>query len=323
MSIVDSPVREKLVSTPHPFYPTIDSKGRITRASRITAFIFVHLLPTLAIITAAVLAFNGMVSKLDLGILAVMYLVTGIGITVGYHRLFTHRAFETSRPVKYTLAVLGCMSAEGAPIIWAAQHRQHHATSDQEGDPHSPYVGRRPGFLGALRAIWHGHYGHVFNQVAAIDPERYTPDLERDPFLRWLEKWSALAVVAGFLIPGAAAWLITGSWLDALTGVLWGGLVRLFLITHATGSVNSLCHYFGSQRFDTGDQSGNVAWLMPITLGESWHHNHHAFPTSARHGLKWWEFDPSWIVILILEKLHLVHGVIRIKPEHILQRQRA
>lgn len=111
--------------------------------------------------------------------------------------------------------------------------------------------------------------------------------------------------------------------MDALTGVLWGGFVRLFLITHATGSVNSLCHYFGSQRFDTGDQSGNVAWLAPVTLGESWHHNHHAFPTSARHGLKWWEFDPSWVVILILEKLHLVHDVIRVAPERILQRQRA
>ena len=207
------------------------------------------------------------------------------------------------------------MNAQGSPILWGAQHRRHHARSDQTGDPHSPQEERKPGFLGTLKALWHAHIGHIFNQVEIIEPERYTPDLVRDPFLRWLEKWNALPVVLGFLIPFGAGWLLSGSWIGGLTGLLWGGWIRLFVVTHATGSVNSLCHFFGARRFAIDDHSGNVAWLVPATLGESWHHNHHAFPTSARHGLKWWEFDPSWIVIWTMEKLGLARNVVRISGE--------
>jgi stearoyl-CoA desaturase (delta-9 desaturase) len=298
----------------HTQYPAIDTNGKITLASRLSALIFVIILPALATIAAIVLAFKGMVTWVDLSLFVVMYCVTGVGLTVGYHRLFTHRSFETYAPIRYTLALLGCMNAEGAPIVWASQHRRHHAFTDERGDPHSPYVGRQPGFLGALRALWHSHYGHIFNQIEAIDPERYAPDLERELLLRVLEKQSVWVVVAGFLIPFAAGWLITRSWMGGLTGLLWGGFVRLFVMTHATGAVNSICHYFGSRRFDTGDESGNVWWLLLPTLGESWHQNHHAFPTSSRHGLKWWELDPSWFLIFGMEKVGLVSNIVTIDP---------
>lgn len=305
----------------HPKYPAIDDQGRITVAARLSALIFVLILPTLATALAIALGCRYGFQWTDFALLAGMYALNGIGITVGYHRLFTHRGFETWKPIRYFLALLGGMAAEGAPIIWASQHRQHHSASDQPGDPHSPVVGRKPGLLGALRALWHSHYGHVFKQVALIQPERFAPDLEQEPFLCWLEKYAAIPVVAGLLIPAGIGYLIHPTWMGALSGLLWGGFVRLFLITHATGAVNSICHFFGRKPFETGDDSRNVWWLVPFTLGESWHNGHHAFPTSPRHGLRWWELDPSWIVIWIMEKTCLAWNVIRIDPERIHQRK--
>jgi stearoyl-CoA desaturase (delta-9 desaturase) len=301
--------------TAHPLYPTIDGYGRIRRPARVLTFVFLLLLPALAAAGGAALGVLGLVTLADLGIFAGMYLLTGFGTTVGYHRLFTHRSFEAPRPVRWVLAILGCMNAQGAPIIWAAQHRRHHACSDKVGDPHSPHEGHGPGLWNTLKGLWHSHIGHIFNQVEPIEPERYVPDLERDGFLRWMEKWSALPVILGMLLPFGAGWLLSGSWIGGLTGLLWGGWIRLFVITHATGSVNSLCHFFGSRRFETEDRAGNVAWLVPATLGECWHHNHHVFPTSARHGLGWWELDPAWIVIWTMEKLRLARKVVRISKE--------
>lgn len=299
----------------HPDYPTIDEAGRIRFLPRFLTFVVLLLLPAVAVAGAAVLAWYDLFSPLDFWIFLGMFIVTGLGTTVGYHRLFTHRSFEAPRPVRWILAILGCMNAQGAPIIWAAQHRSHHAASDQPGDPHSPHEGRPPGFFGALRGLWHSHIGHIFNQVEPIEPARYVPDLEQDHFLRWLEKWGALVVIAGLLIPAAVGWIITESWVGAGTGFLWGGWVRLFVVTHATGAVNSVCHFFGSRKFDIRDRSGNVPLLIPVTFGECWHHNHHAFPTSARHGLRWWQVDPSWMVIWTLEKLGLARNVVRIPIE--------
>jgi len=296
----------------HPKYPAIDDQGRITRTSKATALLFVIILPALATVYAVGKSCLQGFSIIDLEIFAGMYVATGLGITVGYHRLFTHRGFETYRPIRYLFAFLGGMAAEGAPIIWASQHRQHHAFSDLPGDPHSPVVGRRPGFLGALRALWHSHYGHVFNQVATIQPERYVPDLEREPVLCFMERTAALPVVFGLLLPAWIGYAATETWSGAVSGCLWGGFVRLFVITHATGAVNSICHFFGRKRFNTGDDSRNVWWLVPFTLGESWHNGHHAFPTSARHGFLWYELDPSWIVIWLMEKTGFAWNVIRI-----------
>lgn len=299
----------------HPLYPAITDTGKISAMSRFTALVFVILIPTAATILAGYLTATGAVSKADLWIFLGMYVATGLGVTVGYHRLFTHRAFETWKPIRWLLAVMGGMAAEGAPIIWASQHRQHHAFSDELGDPHSPNVGHKRGFIGSLKALWHAHYGHVFRQIESIKPEHYSPDLAKEPFLGLLEKIAAIPVILGFLIPFGLGYWTSGTLHGALTGLLWGGLVRLFVITHATGAVNSICHFFGSRPFNTGDLSRNVWWLVPFTLGESWHNGHHAFPTSARHGLRWWEFDPSWIVIWLMEKVGLVWNVIRVDPE--------
>ncbi|SRR5579871_2158977 len=304
-----------------PTFPAIDIDGKITPASRFTAFVFVILLPLLAVFLAAWTVWKGMVTKVDVLTCIAMYAATGVGVTVGYHRLFTHRSFEAPMVIRYFLASLGAMAAEGAPIVWAAQHRQHHAFSDVPGDPHSPFVNRKPGFWGALKALGFAHYGHVFFQKETINPRKFTPDLERERFLLWMEKWAALFVVLGFLIPGAVSWAFTRTWTGFGMGILWGGFVRLFVITHATGAVNSACHYFGKQKFETGDQSRDVWWLMPFTLGESWHNGHHAFPTSARHSFSWWEVDPSWWTILVLEKMGLVKNVVRIRPDHVSQKR--
>lgn len=289
----------------HALCPAIDTEGRITTASKISAVIFVFLIPTLAVGLGISLAFMHRVTALDLWILLGSYVLTGLGVTVGYHRLFTHRAFETYKPVRYLLALLGSTAAEGGVIVWSAQHRAHHAASDAPGDPHSPKLG----------GLWHSHYGHIFKQVERVDVERFAPDLLREPFLLWLEKYAAVGVVLGLVVPAAIGFGFTRTWQGAATAFLWGGLVRLFLITHATGAVNSICHVFGSKPFDTGDESRNVWWLMPVTLGESWHNGHHAFPTSARHGLRWWEVDPSWYMIWMMEKVGLASNVIRVSPE--------
>ena len=288
-----------------------------------SALIFVIILPALGSVYAVALLFQGRVSLVDLSLFTVMYVTTGIGVTVGYHRLFTHRSFETSTLLRYTLAILGCMSAQGAPIIWASQHRQHHAFPDEPGDPHSPYLGSGSGLMGALQGLWHSHYGHVFRQTETINPTRYAPDLEREPFLRAMERYSSIVVTAGLVIPFIAGGLITHSWAGAWTGFLWGGLVRLFVITHVTGAVNSICHYFGTRPFNLADESRNVWWLFLPTLGESWHQNHHAFPTSARHGLRWWEADPSWWFILGMEKMGLAKNVVRIPAERQTSRLKA
>jgi stearoyl-CoA desaturase (Delta-9 desaturase) len=306
----------------HPQYPTIDDQGRITTANRINALIFVIIIPTAATILALGLLIEKRVTWTDFWIFAGMYIAPAIGVTVGYHRLFTHRSFETFRPVRYLLAVLGCAGAEGGPIIWASQHRRHHAFADKTGDPHSPHVGRQPGFVGALRALWHSHYGHVFQQAVRIEPERYAPDLEREPFLRALEKFAVLPVAAGFVLPFGIGYLATGRWAGAWSGLLWGGFVRLFVQTHVVGAVNSIGHFFGSQRFDLGDDSRNVWWLAPMSLGEGWHNSHHAFPTSARHGLEWWEIDFSWMIIWSMEKVGLAWNVVRISPERQAQKIR-
>lgn len=291
----------------HQICPTIDTSGRITLETKIMSFIFVLLIPTLAAGLGVWLACTGHVSALDLSILLGSYLATSVGVCVGYHRLFVHKSFRTYPLLRNILAFLGATAAQGGILVWGAQHRAHHAQSDQEGDPHSPKLG----------GLIHAHYLHVFRQVERIDLERYTPDLIREPFLLWLERYSSVAVIVGLIVPAAVGWAIGGSWHAAATAFLWGGLIKLALVNHATGAVNSICHAFGSKPFDTGDESRNNFWLMPLTLGESFHNSHHAFPTSARHGLRWWELDPAWCAIWMMEKTGLAHGVVRISEDRV------
>jgi stearoyl-CoA desaturase (delta-9 desaturase) len=208
------------------------------------------------------------------------------------------------------------MAVEGSVITWVADHRKHHAFADVEGDPHSPHLAG-PGFWGAAKGLWHAHIGWLFETVGTADRQRFAPDLVKDRALRVIDRLFPLWITLSFLIPFALGWLIGGGLTAALSALLWGGLVRVFLLHHVTWSINSVCHFFGRKRFDIKDESRNVFWLAPLSMGEAWHHNHHAFPTSAFHGLRWWErlTDPTGVLIWALERLGLVWNVVRISPE--------
>jgi stearoyl-CoA desaturase (delta-9 desaturase) len=251
----------------------------------------------------------------DLVVFAICYMLTGLGVTVGFHRHLTHRAFKAKPWVRGTLAILGSAAIEGPVIAWVADHRKHHAFADVEGDPHSPHVDHGGGLKGALKGLLHAHVGWLFIHTHRGNKQRYAPDLIDDPLIRWIDRTFVLWVAVGLLVPFLLGGLIGGSWDAALTGLLWGGAVRMLVVHHVTYSINSLCHFFGRQAFDTGDESRNLAWLAPFTFGEAWHNNHHAFPTSFEHGMRRWQFDPSRYVIRALERMGLVWDVVRISPE--------
>jgi stearoyl-CoA desaturase (Delta-9 desaturase) len=259
----------------------------------------------------------------DLIVFAIMYVATGLGVTVGFHRHFTHRSFKAKPPVRATLAVLGSAAIEGPIISWVADHRKHHTFSDQEGDPHSPHVGHEGGFRGALKGLFHAHVGWLFIHTQRGARKRYARDLVEDPVISFVDRTFLVWALGGLVMAFALGWLIGGSFHAALTGLLWGGAVRMLVVHHVTYSINSLCHFFGRRRFDTGDESRNLFWLSLPTFGESWHNNHHAFPTSAMHGMRAWELDPSALVIRGLEKLGLVWDVVRIDPERQAKKARA
>jgi stearoyl-CoA desaturase (delta-9 desaturase) len=268
-------------------------------------------------------AWGGALRWPDLVVLAVTYLLTGLGVTVGYHRLFTHRSFKTSPPMRALLAALGSAAIEGPVIEWVSNHRKHHRFSDQPGDPHSPHVDRASGWRGALGGLLHAHVGWIFSGADMASEERYAKDLLADPVVRFIDRTFVLWVLAGLAFPFGFGVALTGSIAGGLTGLLWGGAVRIFFLHHATFSINSLCHFFGRRRFTTGDESRNLSWLSLPTLGEAWHNNHHAFPTSARHGLRWWQLDPSAWLIFGLERSGLVWDVVRVAPERELARSAA
>jgi stearoyl-CoA desaturase (delta-9 desaturase) len=272
--------------------------------------------PPLCVVVAIVLLWDRAIGPLELSLMISLYVITALGVTLGFHRLFTHRAFSTSRSFRAIIAVLGSMAVEGSVITWVADHRKHHAFTDIEGDPHSPHLAG-PGFLGAIKGLWHAHIGWLFEAVGTADRERFAPDLVKDRALQVVDKLFFLWVVLGLVIPFALGWIIGGGVGTALTALLWGGVVRVFLLHHVTWSINSVCHFFGRKRFDIEDESRNVFWLAPFSMGEAWHHNHHAFPTSAFHGLRFWErvADPTGLVIALLEKMGLVWDVVRVSPD--------
>ncbi|MGB7685854.1 MAG: fatty acid desaturase [Solirubrobacterales bacterium] len=291
----------------------------MTRTEK-TANLGAVVVPFVATVVAIVLLWNSFVSPTDLVIAAAMYLLTAIGITVGYHRLLTHRSFQTAKPIEYAFAVLGSMAVQGPTIAWVADHRKHHAHTDEEGDPHSPHVAPDGGVRGVFSGLWHAHTGWLMSTQGRADWKKYAPDLYEDRGIRVISRQFVPLVLLSLAIPALAGYLVSGSLLGALTGLLWGGLVRIFFVHHVTWSVNSVCHFLGSRRFDTDDRSTNVFWLALPSLGESWHHNHHAFPRSAVHGLKRWEPDPSAMIISAMERVGLARNVIRISPERQVER---
>jgi stearoyl-CoA desaturase (Delta-9 desaturase) len=292
----------------------------MTRAHKISN-LFGAVVPFLAFIAAIVLLWNRIVDWSDLALFAVMYVLTGLGITVGFHRLLTHRSFQTHKATEYVFATLGSMAVQGPVIAWVADHRKHHAHTDEEGDPHSPHVGRGDGVIGALRGLWYAHMGWLFDAHGRAEAERYARDLVEDRGMRFLSRWFLSVAALGLLIPAGLGYLLDGTLKGALTGLLWGGFVRIFMLHHVTWSINSVCHFFGRRRFAIEDQSTNVFWLALPSFGESWHHNHHAFPRSAVHGLKWWEIDTTAVVIRTLKRLGLAWNVVEISPERQAEKQ--
>ena len=286
----------------------------MSRAHRIGNIIGVAL-PAAGFLTAVVLLWEVLIGPRELALMLVLYVLTGLGITVGFHRLLTHRSFQTVAPVKAALAILGSMAVQGPVINWVADHRKHHAFTDEEGDPHSPHLSGMSGVLGGITGLWHAHVGWLFHAEGRADRERFAPDMLRDPVIRFVHRWFVLWLILGLVIPFAFGWLAGGTVEAALTALLWGGLVRIFLLHHVTFAINSLCHFLGRRRFVTDDESRNVFWLAPLSFGEAWHHNHHAFPTSAFHGLRRWEIDPGGWLIRGLERLGLAWDVVRVSPD--------
>jgi stearoyl-CoA desaturase (Delta-9 desaturase) len=253
----------------------------------------------------------------DVVVFVTMVALAGFGVTVGFHRLFTHRSFKTTGFMRALFAILGSIATEGPVIEWVAYHRRHHAFSDQEGDPHSPHVGHGSGWRGAARGLFHAHLGWVLFSDVEADEERYAPDLLKDRVIKFIDSTFILWVIAGLGLSFGLGVALTGTIFGGLTALLWGGAVRIFFVHHVTFSINSLCHFFGKRDFETDDESRNLAWLAPLTFGEAWHNNHHAFPTSAAHGLGRWQLDPSKLVIYALEKVGLAWDVVRISPERL------
>ncbi|HMQ29555.1 MAG TPA: acyl-CoA desaturase [Chloroflexaceae bacterium] len=262
------------------------------------AVLFVVVTPFIGTLYAMVMLWNQWVGWLDVTLMLVLYVISGMGITVGFHRMLTHKSFEAKPWVKRLLLISGTMAVEGDAMTWASTHIQHHAHSDGEDDPHSP-----------LEGLWHSHVGWLFRHKNNI--EVYGTWLKKDPDVVWVSKTWLVWVALGLLIPTAIA-----GW----SGLIWGGLVRIFLTHHITWSVNSICHTFGSRDYQTRDASRNNFIVGLLAFGEGWHNNHHAFPRSAFHGLRWWQVDLSAYLIRGLERLGLVWNVVRVKEEDMRKR---
>ncbi len=275
----------------------------------------VTVVPVMCLGVAAWQAWDGLLRPGDLVVFLIAYVLTGLGVTVGLHRLLTHRSFKTTPLVRGIFAALGSASIEGPAISWVADHRKHHAFADVPGDPHSPHVDHGVGWSGALRGLLHAHVGWLFRHDQRGDRARYAHDLLADPVVRFVDRTFVVWVFAGLAVPFGLGVAIGGTVRAGLTGLLWGGAMRILVLHHVTYSINSICHVFGRRAFRTPDESRNVFWLSLFSFGESWHNNHHAFPTSATHGLGRWQLDPAAAVIRGLEACGLAWDVVRVSPE--------
>lgn len=267
-------------------------------------------LPLVGFVTCIVLLWQvGWMGWLYLGLLVGGWLLTGLGITIGFHRMLAHRSFKTYSWMRAFWLGLGSLAVEGSPLSWAAVHRRHHAHSDKPGDPHSPHV-HEGGWWNALKGVVHSHVGWLFTGYwCSLQTKKYVPDLLNDKIVVAMDRFYYVFVLMSLAIPTAIAGLVTMSWQGALLGLLWGGLARIFITHHITWSINSLCHIFGSRPFVSKDLSRNNLLCGLLAHGEGWHNNHHAFPSSARHGLEWWQFDLSWLIICGMQRLGLAWDV--------------
>ncbi|WP_049557172.1 acyl-CoA desaturase [Nonomuraea sp. SBT364] len=292
-------------STPGP-KPDFEPEPR-TKAELLT-FALVVGLPLIAIAVAVPVAWGwGLIGWSDVVIAAVFYVVSGLGVTVGLHRYFTHGSFKAKRPLKIAMGIAGSLSLEMSVLDWVATHRKHHKFSDKEGDPHSPWR-FGPGFKAMSKGLLYAHMGWLFD-AERVNREKYAPDLVRDPDVMKLHRWFGALALTSILLPGVIGGLVTWSWQGALTALFWGSLVRIGLLHHVTWSINSICHVFGEEDFQVRDKSRNVWWLAIPSFGESWHNLHHSDPTCARHGALKGQIDLSAGLIRIFERLGWAHDV--------------
>lgn len=272
-----------------------EKRGSVEQVA-LLAFIVV---PFIALLAAVPMMWGWGVSWLDLGLLTAMYFIGCHGITIGFHRYFTHGSFKAKRPLRIALAVLGSLAVEGPVVRWVADHRKHHKFSDAEGDPHSPWrYGETVPAL--MKGLWWAHVGWMFDQEQTPQ-QKYAPDLIKDPAIRAVSRQFVLWTSVSLLLPAVVGGLVTMSWQGALTAFFWGSLVRVALLHHVTWSINSICHAVGKRPFKSRDKSGNVWWLAILSCGESWHNLHHADPTSARHGVERGQLDSSARIIRWME----------------------
>jgi stearoyl-CoA desaturase (delta-9 desaturase) len=305
---VQEPVRTPVVLPPRPGQKAV--------------MLGLTVIPFLGVLGAVTLLWNAAVGWHDLLLFSVLYILCGLGVTVGFHRMLTHRAFDAPAPVRAVFLALGSMAIQGRAIDWAVDHRQHHAYSDGEGDPHSPHHGFADTAWGQVKGLVHAHVGWMFEHHRLAERERFAKDLLHDPLTRFFDRTFVFWAVLTFVVPFAAGYALSGSWKGAVTGLVWGGLVRLFFNHHVTWSVNSICHFFGNLPFRTHDLATNN-WVLALpSLGESWHHNHHAFPTSAYHGLQRGQVDVSGLVIGALARVGLARDVRRPSDDQ-MERRRA
>ncbi|MET7464568.1 acyl-CoA desaturase [Nonomuraea sp. NPDC005501] len=295
--------------------PKPDAEPEPRSKAELVTFALVVGLPLIAFVAAVPLAWGWGLGWTDIVIMFVFYAVSGLGVTVGLHRYFTHGSFKAKRPLKIALGIAGSLSLEMSVLDWVATHRKHHKFSDKEGDPHSPWR-FGPGFRSMAKGLLYAHMGWMFD-AERTNREKYAPDLCKDPDVRKLHKWFPALALTSLLLPGVLGGLLTWSWQGALTALFWGSLVRIGLLHHVTWSINSICHVFGEEDFQVRDKSRNVWWLAIPSFGESWHNLHHSDPTCARHGALKGQIDLSAEVIRGFERLGWVSDVRWPTPERL------
>lgn len=284
--------------------------------------LFVTVAPLAALVIAVVQLWGNGLYASDVWIAVTSYVLTALGITIGYHRYFTHKSFRATRPLEIAMAIMGGLAIQGSLIDWVATHRRHHFYSDQVGDPHSPHAGYEAGGLKeAMRGLFHAHVGWMFAADTTVK-EEWAPDLLSDETMVAIDRRFPLLLAISLGLPALIGFAVTGTLWGAFTAFIWGGVLRMFLLHHITWAINSICHYYGTRPFESRDEARNNPIMALLSMGEGWHNGHHAFPASARHGLRWWEFDLSYLLIRTFQVLGLASDVKVPSPTQLERRTR-
>jgi stearoyl-CoA desaturase (delta-9 desaturase) len=282
--------------------------------------LIITVIPFVGFLAALIGLWGWGVSTTDFGIFMFFYVLSGLGVTVGYHRLFTHQSFKATPRLRAAFAAAGSLAVEGSVISWVANHRRHHAYADKDGDPHSPHLDEGEGLAGIVKGLWHAHVGWLFSSEKT-EWSRWAPDLMKEKRMVQIDRAFPRLVVASFVAPAVVGLAMTQSLGGMVTAFLWGSLVRIFMLHHVTWSINSICHFYGKREFETTDYSTNNWVLSVISFGESWHNTHHAFPTSAVHGLGRWQVDISGFVIRSLERIGFARDVKVVSDKQLLSKR--